>query len=193
MTLSDVLGIFGSSFRWRDRVIVPGGRAWKRARFLLILAVLAASCGSSAKDSGDERVLRGPGFSFSAPATWAVQRTATSVSVRPKRASSMLVSAAVYRIGKAYTPSQFAAAARELDRVAARAAAAAGGTVTRARTSTVAARRGRVYDLDTPRRRIHLGFVLSDRREYQLLCEAPRAAAFPDDACALLFASFALR
>ncbi len=103
----------------------------------------------------------------------------------------MLVSAEVYRIGKAYEPSQFAAAARELDKVAADAARAAGGTVTQSRTTTVAARQARVYDVDTAKRHIHVGFLLAGRREYQLLCEAPRAAAFPDAACALLFASFA--
>ncbi len=122
-----------------------------------------------------------------------MQRTQTSVSVRPERTSAVLVAAAVYRIGKPYRASQFAAAARELDEVAARAAAAAGGKVTRARTTTVAEQQVRVYDLDTPRRRIHVAFLLSGRREFQLLCEAPRAAAFPDAACALLFSSFALR
>lgn len=154
------------------------------------MPLVASACGSSGGGGTASRTLLGPGFSFSAPAGWSVRRTTGSVAVRSGGAT---VSAAVYRIGKAYDPSQFEAATKELDRVASQAAAAAGGRVTRSRTTTVAARKARVYELATPKQRVHLGFLLSGRREFQLLCEAPRAAAFPDAACALLFASFALR
>ncbi|MBV8257455.1 MAG: hypothetical protein JO073_06505 [Actinobacteria bacterium] len=151
---------------------------------------MVGACGSSGGSARATKVLEGPGFSFSAPATWSVRRAPGSVAVRRQGAT---VSAAVYRIGKAYDPSQFALAARELDAVAARAAAVAGGRITQSRTTSVASRKARVYDLATPNRKLHIGFLLDGRREFQLLCEAPLAAAFPDAACALLFSSFALR
>ena len=92
------------------------------------------------------------------------------------------VSVTTYTLQKPYSPALFAAAAKELDRVAAKLAAAAGGTLSQKQTITVAGEKIRAYRFGTMR----IGFVLAGQREYQLLCEKP------GDACTLLFKSFTL-
>lgn len=96
------------------------------------------------------------------------------------RAGRALVSVTVFPLRRAYRPSQFDAAATELDRVATKLAAQAGATVSERLTTTVADRRIRAYRYA----RTRVGFVLVDRREYELLCVGQ------SDACALLFSSF---
>jgi hypothetical protein len=99
------------------------------------------------------------------------------------------------QLEKAYAPAQFAEAAKELDRVAANLAAQLGGRVTSSRTTTVAGMRIRRYALavhDAQGNHVDddLGFVLSGKREVQLLCQAAAGSGDPDGACALLFKTF---
>jgi hypothetical protein len=99
------------------------------------------------------------------------------------------------QLEKAYSPAQFAEAAKELDRVAANLATQLGGRVTSSRTTTVAGMRIRRYSLavhDAQGHRVDddLGFVLSGKREVQLLCQAAAGSGDPDGACALLFRTF---
>jgi hypothetical protein len=122
-------------------------------------------------------VVRGQGFSFSAPAGWSTSRTPRSVTVQ---GGGSRVSVTTYTLQKPYRPGLFAAAAKELDGVAAKLAAAAGMAVTERQTVDVAGEKIRAYRFGTMR----IGFVLVGKREYQLLCENP------GDACALLFRSF---
>jgi hypothetical protein len=141
--------------------------------------------------------VHGPGLRFSAPAAWRVESTATSVTARSAGSRSALVSAVVYRLGKAYSPDQFAAASKELDGVAARLAKAAGGRVTSSETTSVDGRKIRAYRFAAQRKpggayEDRVGFVLDGKREVQLLCEAPAGSNDPDGACALLFSSFSL-
>lgn len=143
------------------------------------------------------RPIAGPGFSFSVPAGWHVVRTPTSAAAHEHAGAQTLVSAGVYRLGRLYDPARFAEAARELDGVASRLALAAGGAVTASETTTVAGMRIRAYRFtallgDGRRYDDRVGFVLSGRREVQLLCQAPAGARDPDGACSLLFSSFAL-
>ena len=91
-----------------------------------------------------------------------------------------------YTLQKAYTPALFAAAAKELDGVAARLAAAAGGTLRQKQTLTVAGERIRAYRFATMR----IGFVLVGKREDQLLCQSSPVGRDVDGACALLFDTF---
>ena len=93
-----------------------------------------------------------------------------------------------YTLQKAYRPALFAAAARELDRVATQLAAQAGEKVTEHQTVEVAGQKIRAYRFGTTR----IGFVFVGRREYQLLCREPAGAQDPDVACALLFKSFSV-
>jgi len=122
-------------------------------------------------------VVRGQGFSFSAPAGWSTSRTPRAITVRD---GGSRVSVTTYTLQKPYSPALFAAAAKELDRVAAKLAAAAGTALTEKQTVAVAGEKIRAYRFGTMR----IGFVLVAKREYQLLCENA------GDACALLFKSF---
>ena len=96
------------------------------------------------------------------------------------RGGSSRVSVTTYTLQKPYSPALFAAAAKELDGVAAKLAAAAGTSLSEKQTVDVAGEKIRVYRFGTMR----IGFVLRGKREYQLLCDNP------GDACALLFKSF---
>ncbi len=93
-----------------------------------------------------------------------------------------------YTLLKAYRPALFGPAARELDRVAAKLAAEAGGKLAERQTIEVAGRKVRAYRFGSTR----IGFVLLGKREYQLLCELPPNGSDSDGACALLFKSFSL-
>jgi hypothetical protein len=124
-------------------------------------------------------VVRGAGFSFSAPAGWSTSRTQRAV--RAERGNSR-VSVTTYTLQKPYSPALFGAAAKELDGVAAKLAAAAGAALTEKRTVDVAGEKIRAYRFATMR----IGFVLVGKREYQLLCEDAGGA------CKLLFNSFTL-
>ncbi len=98
------------------------------------------------------------------------------------------MSVTTYTLQKPYRPALFAAATRELDGVATKLAAEAGGTLTQKETVEVAGEKIRAYRFGTTR----IGFVLVGKREYQLLCELPPAGQDAGGACALLFKSFRL-
>ena len=143
------------------------------------------------------KAVTGPGFRFTAPADWHVARTPTSITARPSAGADTLVSAAVYRLGKTYTPGGFDAAAKELDGVAARLAHAAGGKVVSGETTSVAGRKVRSYRFTASSKGAgptddRVAFVLAGKREVQLLCQAPRGAGDPDGACGLLYDTFSL-
>jgi hypothetical protein len=189
--------MFGGSFRSVARVSLPRAGVWKLTSLLSIVALFATSCGSSARREVATRVVRGPAFRFSAPSAWSVHATATVVTVRSRAAPPAIVSAAVYRLARSYTSARFAAATKELDSVAARLAGKAGGSVTVGETTTVDGRKIRAYrftarSAEGQRYEDRIGFVLSGKREVQLLCQAPAGIGDPDGACALLFDSFRL-
>jgi hypothetical protein len=163
--LSFVLGIVWRSFRPFSGAILP----W------VALFTLAA-CGSG-KHAAATRSVTGAGFSVEVPAAWRVTRSRSGIVARRDGA---VVSVTVFPLRRPYRPSQFDAAAVELDRVADKLAAQAGVTVTERQTTTVADRRIRAYRYAHTR----VGFVLVARREYELLC------AGQSEACALLFSSF---
>jgi hypothetical protein len=139
---------------------------------------MLAACGS-AKHAPATRSVAGAGFSVEVPAAWRVSQTRSGMVARAGRT---LVSVTVFPLRRPYSPSQFDAAATELDRVATKLAARAGATVSERLTTTVADRRIRAYRYA----RTRVGFVLVDRREYELLCVGQ------SDACALLFSSFSV-
>lgn len=164
---------------------------------VFIVALFGASCGSSSPRKQATAAVRGPGFRFSAPASWRVRHTAASVVAESRADPAARVSAVVYRLAKTYTPDRFAQAAKELDGVARTLAQDAGGSVTDAETTAVAGLRIRAYRFTAraPQGRRYddrVGFVLDGKREVQLLCQAPSGAGDPDGACALLFRSFTL-
>lgn len=94
-----------------------------------------------------------------------------------------------FTLVKRYDPSRFAAAAQELDGIAAKLAAASGTTLSAKETIRVGGRKIRDYRFGATR----IGFFLSGRTEYQLLCQLAADGSDPDGACALLFSSFSAR
>jgi hypothetical protein len=132
--------------------------------------------------------VRGTSFSFATPADWSVRRTVRSVSAAGRGA---VVSASVFPLRKPYAPGLFARAEQELDRVAAKLAADSKGRLTDSTTTTLAGRLGRSYRYATSSYHVRIGFVLKDRREYELFCQGPKGDE--DGACALLFATFTFR
>jgi hypothetical protein len=147
---------------------------------------MLSACGGGTKTQPvSTRVVSGPGFSLAVPDGWHTSRTQHAVSASNGGAQ---VSVTTYTLQKPYRPALFAAAARELDRVAAELAAQAGQKVTERQTVDVAGRKIRAYRFGTMR----IGFVLVGRREYQLLCRQPSGGQDPGGACALLFKSFTL-
>ena len=93
-----------------------------------------------------------------------------------------------YTLQKPYRPALFAAAARELDGIAAKLAAEAGEALSEKQTVVVDGKRIRAYRFGTTR----IGFVLVGKREYQLLCQLPPGAKDTGGACDLLFKSFSV-
>ena len=146
---------------------------------LALLFILSACGGGTKTPPVSTRVVRGPGFSFSATGGSHTTRTQHSVT---SSGGGAQVSVTTYTLQKPYRPALFAAAARELDRVASQLAAEAGEKLTESQTVQVAGRKIRAYSFGTMR----IGFVLVDRREYQLLCKQQGTA------CTLLFQSFSV-
>jgi hypothetical protein len=153
-------------------------RSFSGAILPLVALSMLAACGS-AKHAAETQAVAGSGFSAQVPAAWHVAQTRTGIVAR---GGGALVSVTVFSLRRPYRPAQFDAAAAQLDRVADKLAAEAGAAVSERRTTTVAGRRIRAYRYAHTR----VGFVLADRREYELLCVGQSAG------CALLFSSFAL-
>jgi hypothetical protein len=154
------------------------------ARALVPLAVLfiLAACGSSKQETGKPSFgMRGRGFTVAVPEGWRATRTPSGDIVA--RSGDALVSVSRFPLRKVYDESQFPAATKTLDQVAARLAKAAGAGIDESETVTVSNRKARAYTYGTRR----IGFVLVGRSEYQLYCVQPAS-----DGCALLFSSFTL-
>jgi hypothetical protein len=172
------LAIFGGSFRSVAKTLIP----------VAVLLILSACGGSGGSTVEATREVRGDGFTVHVPGAWAVSGAGGGKVTA--RNGDRLVSVTSFRLLKPYDPGKFAAAAKELDGIAAKLAAQAGGNLTEKTTTTVDGRRVRAYRYADGASRIHVGFVLVGRREYQLVCRLPSDGADPDGACALLFDSF---
>ena len=171
------------------------------ALFLSIVVLCALSaCGGGSKSTepSGNPLVKGAGFRFEAPVGWTSKVTATVGEAHQGAEGTALTSATVFTLQKPYSPKLFPAAAKELDRVAAKLAAQSKTTLSERRTVTVDGQQVRAYRLT-----VHpasgasfderIGFVLRGRREYQLLCRAPAGAGDPDGACALLYSTFTTR
>jgi hypothetical protein len=139
--------------------------------------------------------VRGPGFRFRAPAGWNIDRVVTGVVARPAGGPQALVSVRVFTLRNPYHPSQFALAARELDRVAAELVARSSAKLTERATATVDGTRIRAYRFEARPANgrgydARIGFLLQGKREYELYCQDAPGMGDADGACALLFSSF---
>src|SRR3954452_13396540 len=199
------------SFRWCASCNVPQGNPRKRA-VLAVVLLLLAGCGSGGggKAASEKRVrgagyrfsapagrkaetekrVRGPGYGFSAPAGWAVAR-----SPRVVQASDglTLVSVTLFPLIHPFREALWNKVVPELARVASGVAQQQKGQVASSRTTTVAGRRARSYDIHYERDGKQLveriTFVLRGKTEYYLLC---RYAGGDTGACDRLLATFAL-
>ena len=133
--------------------------------------------------------MKGDGFSYVAPATWTVVRKGSSVAAEDGDVNRIEV--VRFTLEKPFRPALFAAAARELDGVAARLAAQLEGKVSSSSTTEVGGRKARSYTIDYGSGKTQeITFVLEGQNEFQLLCR--RDASASNDACAQLFSTFAL-
>jgi hypothetical protein len=152
---------------------------------LALLFILSGCGGGTPSETVSTRVLHGPGFSFSVPRHWQTSVSSRAASAVRGRA---LVSVQTFPLLKRYDPARFDAATKELDGIARKLAAEAGGQVKEMETATVDGRKIRVYTYDSTK----IGFFLVDKREYQLLCRLGAGGSDTDGACSLLFSSFSV-
>lgn len=155
-----------------------------------MIGAFLAGCGGSARSEHTAlRRIVGPGYSFSAPASWRVARTVRSVTAS---SGGELVSVTVFRLARPYRPNLWPTLVPVLDGVAAQLARGLGGSVGTRETVVLAGRRARRYELafrrggkDVVERIV---FLLEGRREEQLLCRYARGSS--SASCSAFLASF---
>ena len=158
----------------------------RKQALLLALALILAGCGGSSAPK--TQVVRGDGYRFEAPGGWKVKRGAHGASA--SHGDVDFVGVSTFRLQKPYRPELFAAASRELDRVARDLATQLGGRVSSSENVRAGGRDARSYRIAVGDRAEQVTFVLRGLREYQLICR--RGAKSSDDACRALVRSFAL-
>jgi hypothetical protein len=155
-----------------------------------VLLPLAAGCGGSSAAT-TERLVRGTGYSFSAPASWQEVRSGRSISVSEDLG---VVSVTRFPLIRAFLPALWDKVVKELDRAAAAVASQQNGKLADPRTVTIAGRRARRYDIEYERDGKQLveriAFVLRGKTEYLLLCRYERDG--DTRACDRLLATFRL-
>jgi hypothetical protein len=167
---------------------------------VLALVVLVAGCGGGGggTTTGAARGTRvtGDGFTFSAPDSWQVTRTSTTVSVRPDGEGPTFVSVTRLALRSRHDPSLFGKVTKELDRVSNALAGKLDGKVIARRSVVVGGIRSRQYDVAHEQRGTGLidriTFVLRGKREYYVLCRWP-ADEGESAGCELLQSSFSTR
>jgi hypothetical protein len=164
--------------------LVPPARAGKP--LVLVAVGILAGCGGAG--GGGTQPVSGDGYRFAAPVGWTVAQTARSAAASSGAVNRLEVQ--TFRLVRPYRADLFAAASRELDRVAGDLAAQLRGRLTSRATTEVAGRDARSYRIDYDSRVSEITFVLDGRREYELLCRRPADAG--SDTCADFVRSFEL-
>lgn len=170
--------------------MVPRPNPRKQA-VLCVGLLLVAGCGEGGGLS-EERLIRGKGYAFSAPADWRVSRTGREVRVT---SGLDVVSVTRFELARAVRPELWAQVVKELDRAAESVATQQRGEVTGSQTATIAGLQARRYDIryegDGTELVQRIAFVLRGKTEYLLLC---RYAGGGGDtrACDRLLATFRL-
>jgi hypothetical protein len=177
------------SFRWYASRLVPRSNPCKQA-LLGVTVLVLAGCGGGG-EGGGEQTLRGPGYTFAAPAAWA----ATSKgSQRQAAQGTALVSVTLFPLQRTFRPALWHRALPELDRAAQAVARQQQGTIGQSLDVTVAGQKARRYDIAYERdgRELveRLVFLLKGKSEYLLLCRYERGGS--TDACERLLESFKL-
>jgi len=185
-----------------SRVYPRHARRKRPAFAVLALVVVLAGCGGGSGGGGGTTTtvegtrVAGNGFTFAAPGSWQVTRTASTVTVRPGTEGPTLASVTRLSLRKRYDPALFAKVGRELDRVTAALATKLNGKVIARRSVLVRGMRSRQYDVAYEKDGTgvidRITFVLRGKREYYVLCRWPADEGEPA-ACGLLQSSFSLR
>jgi hypothetical protein len=177
-----------------DLRVYPPGNYRKRAALFaasLALGAILAGCGGGggAKQPAG-KLVTAPDFTFRAPSDWLTAVTARTATAKPDEVT--LVSVTVLPLVKAYRPKLFPRVTEELDRVAQTLGKRLHGSVTARRTTLVAGRRVRQYEITHDELVDRLTFVLRDKQEFLLTCRWRKQDGEPA-ACAQLASSFKLR
>ncbi len=176
------------SFRWFANSCVPARNRRKQAVLGLTLLV-AAGCGGGSAGKGT--VVKGPGFTFVAPAQWTVSRKGSQVQAAQ---GAGLISVTRFPLLRRFRPDLWDKVLPELDGAAGAIARQQQGTATGSHTVTIAGQRARSYDIaytgEGKQLVERIAFVLRAKDEYLLLCRYERGGA--TDACDGLLTSFRL-
>jgi len=162
--------------------------------------LLLSGCGGGGGGGGTKtattakgQLVKGEGFTFSAPDSWTMTRASTTVTVRPSKDQPTLVSVTTLPLRSSYEPALFAKVVKGLDRLTTALAGKLNGKVIARRTVVVGGIRSRQYDLayekDGTGLIDRITFVLRGKREYYVLCRWPADEGEPAG-CGLLKASF---
>src|SRR5436305_3169047 len=177
--------MFAGSFRLVTARLIPRPGRCKQA--LLLGTAILAGCGGSgaSKAQRDWQSVRGPGFSFDAPAGWKVVRAKARVSATH---DAELVQVATFPLLKPYDATLFDKVARELQVRMREIAGQTNGTVSGSRTVRADGVRAHAYDVKVGDHVDEYTFVLAGKREYLLLCR--RSSGGGREACDRLAESF---
>jgi hypothetical protein len=161
---------------------------------ICVLALLALSaCGGGSSHPGSQTIRAG-GFRFQAPYGWHVRRRGTQVQASPKPVSTEVVSVTVFPLLRAYKPSLFAKASRELDGDAAQLGQRLGGYVKTKATTRVAGSPVRQYVVVAKQGKNlsneQITFFLRGKTEFQLLCQWDASEKSVPDYCGQLTRTF---
>jgi hypothetical protein len=178
--------MLAGSFRLVTARLIP--RAHRCKQGLLFAVLILSACGGSAepKAQGSWQTVRGPGFSFQAPAGWKIVATAKRVTASH---GASLVQVATYPLVKPYTDALFGKVEVELRARMEDLARQSGERVRGTKTVTANGRRAHMFELGDGDHVDEYTFVLQGKREYLLLCRRPEGPQ--TDYCARLITSFA--
>ena len=165
------------------------------------MLALVAGCGgggggeTTPTQTEGQRVV-GPGFTFSAPASWNVSHDARSATVKPGGNEPTLGSVTALTLRSKYMPRLYTKVAKELDTVTSSLADKLNGKVIARRDVVASGIRSRQYDLayekDGEGLVDRITFVLKGTNEYYVLCRWLADRGEPE-ACGLLLRTLAAR
>ena len=152
----------------------------------------AAGCGGG----GDEgrKLVQGTGYTFSAPGSWQVVRSARQIQAAEGKGSLSLVAVSRFPLRRSVGTALSEEVVADLNRAADQMSRQLHGSLTESAATTIAGRQARrykvAYDLRGRKLVETLAFVLRGKTEYLLLCRYEQTAS--SDACDLLLSSFRL-
>lgn len=149
----------------------------------MLAVLILAGCGGSPQ--AQPQLIRGPGFSFNAPAGWKDTAKGTTATASH---DSQLLQVTAFPLLRPYSDALFDKVKRELDARMQIVATQAKATIKGSSTVTAGGGRAHSYRLQAGDDLLEYTFVLRGMHEFELLCRRPSNAS--DDACRQLLSSF---